>query len=124
MVQRMVQLFHKFPISLTLHNTENSLFKTLKKLLYSISNYKEFPASPLPPSFHFRKLNLKKFKNFFIKCKRRKLKSKKVEASRDYKNFVRIPAEVEVQLGTRFRDRFDKRSGVGGDGGGDTRSGG
>lgn len=34
-------------------------------------------------------------------------------------NFARILAEAEIQLGTRFRDRFDKKSG--GDGGGDTQ---
>lgn len=55
----MVQFFDEFPISLTLHNTENSLFK----ILNFIFNFK-LQRVPLPLFPYFLKLNLKKFKNF------------------------------------------------------------
>lgn len=46
MAQRIVQLFDEFPISLTLHNTENSLFKILN-FLFNFKLQRVPRSSPL-----------------------------------------------------------------------------
>lgn len=63
MAQRIVQLFDEFPISLTLHNTENSLFKILN-FIFNFKLQRVPRSSPLSLSLslHFLKLNLKKFR--------------------------------------------------------------